>query len=58
VEVALISRFGNKSSFCSSWRVLQVLSRIAANRLQKELTEWQVNAPCGFKHKVTDSLQR
>jgi len=36
----------------------KVLSRIAANRLQKELTEWQTNAPCGFKHKVTDSLQR
>ena len=37
---------------------MQVLSRIAANRLQKELTEWQLSAPSGFKHKVTDSLQR
>lgn len=36
----------------------KVLSRIAANRLQKELTEWQVNPPCGFRHRVTDSLQR
>jgi hypothetical protein len=36
---------------------VQVLSRIAATRLQKELTEWQVNPPCGFEHKVTESLQ-
>jgi ubiquitin-conjugating enzyme E2 W len=36
----------------------KVLSRIAATRLQKELTEWQVNPPCGFEHKVTESLQR
>lgn len=34
------------------------LSKIACNRLQKELVEWQVNPPVGFKHKVTDSLQR
>lgn len=34
------------------------LSRIAASRLQKELVEWQVNPPSGFKHRVTDSLQR
>ncbi|GMN35621.1 hypothetical protein TIFTF001_005408 [Ficus carica] len=34
------------------------LSKIATNRLQKELVEWQVNPPAGFKHKVTDNLQR
>ncbi|KAK1390563.1 hypothetical protein POM88_018741 [Heracleum sosnowskyi] len=34
------------------------LSKIACNRLQKELVEWQVNPPSGFKHKVTDNLQR
>ncbi|OIV92699.1 hypothetical protein TanjilG_18050 [Lupinus angustifolius] len=34
------------------------LSKIASNRLQKELFEWQVNPPTGFKHKVTDNLQR
>jgi hypothetical protein len=37
---------------------VQTLSRIAAIRLQKELTEWQVNPPSGFEHKVTESLQR
>ncbi|KAL2498399.1 UBC core domain-containing protein [Abeliophyllum distichum] len=36
----------------------KALSKIACNRLQKELTEWQVNPPAGFKHKVTDNLQR
>ncbi|KAK3032281.1 hypothetical protein RJ639_036238 [Escallonia herrerae] len=36
----------------------QALSKIACNRLQKELAEWQVNPPVGFKHKVTDNLQR
>ncbi|THG03590.1 hypothetical protein TEA_018656 [Camellia sinensis var. sinensis] len=36
----------------------KVLSKIACNRLQKELVEWQVNPPAGFKHKVTDNLQR
>ncbi|KVH92347.1 Ubiquitin-conjugating enzyme, active site-containing protein, partial [Cynara cardunculus var. scolymus] len=35
-----------------------VLSKIASNRLQKELTEWQINPPSGFTHKVTDNLQR
>ncbi|KAG0500601.1 hypothetical protein HPP92_000673 [Vanilla planifolia] len=34
------------------------LSKIACNRLQKELVEWQVSPPAGFKHKVTDNLQR
>ncbi|KAL7207582.1 hypothetical protein ACSBR1_029516 [Camellia fascicularis] len=34
------------------------LSKIACNRLQKELVEWQVNPPTGFNHKVTDNLQR
>lgn len=38
--------------------VVQALSKIACNRLQKELVEWQVNPPAGFKHKVTDNLQR
>lgn len=37
---------------------LKNLSKIACNRLQKELLEWQVNPPAGFKHKVTDNLQR
>ncbi|CAL5326418.1 unnamed protein product [Camellia sinensis] len=35
----------------------QVLSKIASNRLQKELEEWQVNPPSGFKHRATDNLQ-
>ncbi|KAL3616126.1 hypothetical protein CASFOL_040016 [Castilleja foliolosa] len=34
------------------------LSKIACNRLQKELMEWQMNPPTGFKHKATDNLQR
>lgn len=38
--------------------VFQALSKIACNRLQKELLEWQVNPPAGFKQKVTDNLQR
>jgi len=38
--------------------MFQNLSKIACNRLQKELVEWQVNPPTGFKHKVTDNLQR
>ncbi|KAE8664255.1 putative ubiquitin-conjugating enzyme E2 16 [Hibiscus syriacus] len=36
----------------------KALSKIACNRLQKELVEWQVNPPSGFKHKVTDNFQR
>ncbi|KAK2971489.1 hypothetical protein RJ640_020895 [Escallonia rubra] len=36
----------------------KVLSKIACGRLQKELVEWQVNPPAGFKHKVSDNLQR
>ncbi|KAF6141096.1 hypothetical protein GIB67_006541 [Kingdonia uniflora] len=36
----------------------EALSKITANRLQKELPEWQMNPPFGFKHKVTDNLQR
>ncbi|KAJ7515962.1 hypothetical protein O6H91_22G036200 [Diphasiastrum complanatum] len=36
----------------------KTLSKIAAHRLQKELSEWQVNPPVGFKHKVTDNLQK
>ncbi|KAL7128129.1 hypothetical protein ABFS83_14G295100 [Erythranthe nasuta] len=36
----------------------KALSKIASNRLQKELVEWQVNPPHGFKHKVTDNLQK
>ncbi|KAA0044779.1 hypothetical protein IC582_017043 [Cucumis melo] len=42
----------------SSDSALKALSKIACNRLQKELVEWQVNPPAGFKHKVTDNLQR
>ncbi|TXG51363.1 hypothetical protein EZV62_023887 [Acer yangbiense] len=37
--------------------MVQALSKIACNRLQKELLEWQVNPPSGFKHKVTDNLK-
>ncbi|KAE8654021.1 Ubiquitin-conjugating enzyme family protein isoform 2 [Hibiscus syriacus] len=42
----------------SSAHPRKALSKIACNRLQKELVEWQVNPPTGFKHKVTDNLQR
>ncbi|KAL8523982.1 hypothetical protein ACS0TY_013805 [Phlomoides rotata] len=35
----------------------KALSKIACNRLQKELVEWQMNPPAGFQHKVTDNLQ-
>ncbi|XP_068468642.1 LOW QUALITY PROTEIN: probable ubiquitin-conjugating enzyme E2 16 [Phaseolus vulgaris] len=42
----------------SSGAARKNLSKIACNRLQKELVEWQVNPPTGFKHKVTDNLQR
>ncbi|XP_021907888.1 probable ubiquitin-conjugating enzyme E2 16 isoform X1 [Carica papaya] len=42
----------------SSAAARKTLSKIACNRLQKELVEWQVNPPAGFKHKVTDNLQR
>ncbi|KAK9991027.1 hypothetical protein SO802_026012 [Lithocarpus litseifolius] len=42
----------------SSATARKALSKIACNRLQKELLEWQVNPPAGFKHKVTDNLQR
>ncbi|KAA3467025.1 putative ubiquitin-conjugating enzyme E2 18 isoform X4 [Gossypium australe] len=42
----------------SSAHSRKALSKIACNRLQKELVEWQVNPPIGFKHKVTDNLQR
>ncbi|KAG8503087.1 hypothetical protein CXB51_000917 [Gossypium anomalum] len=42
----------------SSAHSRKALSKIACNRLQKELLEWQVNPPTGFKHKVTDNLQR
>lgn len=34
------------------------LGRIAANRLQKELKEWQLNPPSGFKLHPSDNLQR
>lgn len=42
----------------SSTTTRKALSKIACNRLQKELAEWQVNPPSGFKHKATDNLQR
>eukprot|EP00245_Coleochaete_scutata_P004884 TRINITY_DN17949_c0_g1_i1.p2 TRINITY_DN17949_c0_g1~~TRINITY_DN17949_c0_g1_i1.p2 ORF type:complete len:109 (+),score=16.40 TRINITY_DN17949_c0_g1_i1:100-426(+) len=35
-----------------------ILSRIAANRLQKELVEWAAHPPAGFKHRTTEDLQR
>lgn len=38
--------------------VVQNLSKIACNRLQKELTEWQASPPVGFNYKVSDNLQR
>ncbi|KAF5455859.1 hypothetical protein F2P56_025393 [Juglans regia] len=44
--------------FCLNMCMYHALSKIACNRLQKELVEWQVNPPAGFKHKVTDNLQR
>ncbi|CAG7885262.1 unnamed protein product [Brassica rapa] len=34
------------------------LTKIATNRLQKEFVEWQTNPPAGFKHRVSDNLQR
>ncbi|KAJ4869968.1 putative ubiquitin-conjugating enzyme E2 17 [Raphanus sativus] len=34
------------------------LTKIAANRAQKEFMEWQTNPPSGFKHRVSDNLQR
>ncbi|KAF6165368.1 hypothetical protein GIB67_018812 [Kingdonia uniflora] len=37
---------------------IEALSKIAANRLHKEQSEWQMDPPFGFKHKVTDNLQR
>ncbi|KAF8763068.1 hypothetical protein HU200_008918 [Digitaria exilis] len=36
----------------------KALTKIACNRLQKELAEWQLSPPAGFKHKVSDNLQR
>jgi hypothetical protein len=36
----------------------QALSKIACSRLQKELAEWQVGPPAGFKYRVSDNLQR
>ncbi|GAB2230838.1 hypothetical protein Droror1_Dr00015132 [Drosera rotundifolia] len=33
----------------------KALSKIAQNLLEKELVEWQVNLPAGFKHKVNDA---
>jgi hypothetical protein len=35
-----------------------MLSKIACNRLQKELAEWQASPPGGFNYKVSDNLQR
>ncbi|KAF2584220.1 hypothetical protein F2Q70_00033854 [Brassica cretica] len=34
------------------------LTKIATNRLQKEFMEWQTSPPAGFKHRVSDNLQR
>ncbi|KAK6938880.1 Ubiquitin-conjugating enzyme E2 [Dillenia turbinata] len=36
----------------------KALSKVASNRLQRELAEWQVNPPAGFKLKAIDNLQR
>ncbi|CAL4918396.1 unnamed protein product [Urochloa decumbens] len=46
------------TSSSSSSTSRKALSKIACSRLQKELGEWQVNPPAGFKHRVTDNLQR
>ncbi|KAL7223871.1 hypothetical protein ACSBR1_025350 [Camellia fascicularis] len=46
-----------KAMTSSSATSRKVLSKIASNRLQKELEEWQVNPPSGFKHRATDNLQ-
>ncbi|CAN6292051.1 unnamed protein product, partial [Urochloa humidicola] len=46
------------TSSSSSSTSRKALSKIACSRLQKELAEWQVNPPAGFKHRVTDNLQR
>ncbi|KAL8168293.1 hypothetical protein V2J09_009792 [Rumex salicifolius] len=42
----------------SSTTSRKTLSKIATNRLHKELVEWQRNPPTGFKHKVSDNLQK
>lgn len=50
---------GSDSLLRASWVAgVQALSKIACSRLQKELSEWQVSPPAGFKHRVTDNLQR
>ena len=54
--VGFPSRFGCNS--IDPFPRVQALSKIACNRLQKELAEWQVSPPAGFKHKVSDNLQR
>ncbi|KAL1185577.1 hypothetical protein V6Z11_A01G123300 [Gossypium hirsutum] len=53
-----VSVFFLKEFLCYLSALVEALSKIACNRLQKELVEWQVNPPTGFKHKVTDNLQR
>ncbi|CAN1225784.1 Probable ubiquitin-conjugating enzyme E2 16 [Linum perenne] len=45
----IISLWGFSNGF--DWVFFQTLSKIACNRLQKELVEWQVNPPVGFKHR-------
>ncbi|XP_057529582.1 probable ubiquitin-conjugating enzyme E2 16 [Amaranthus tricolor] len=42
----------------SSTNSRKTLSKIASSRLQKELADWQLNPLAGFKHIVTDNLQR
>ncbi|KAF3792685.1 putative ubiquitin-conjugating enzyme E2 18 [Nymphaea thermarum] len=41
---------------CSTSR--KSLSTVACLRIQKELMEWEASPPPGFKHKVSDDLQR
>ncbi|KAK7252940.1 hypothetical protein RIF29_37255 [Crotalaria pallida] len=53
-----LSLYAQKIMTSSSASSRKNLSKIACNRLQKELVEWQVNPPSGFNHKVTDNLQR
>ena len=53
-----VFRFDSANNSIDPFSPVQALSKIACNRLQKELAEWQLNPPAGFKHKVSDNLQR
>jgi hypothetical protein len=53
-----VFRLNSANNSIDPFSPVQALSKIACNRLQKELAEWQLNPPAGFKHKVSDNLQR